>query len=76
MFSGRVAFGLVEGEIPPYKTHIHARKAHARRRCRVTDRVHVMLEHGDRALLREAGNGTPGRSQSVRFIIDGAKFRL
>ena len=62
-----MTFGLVGGEIPPCKTHIHARKVHARRERRGSERVDVPLEQVDRALLREAGNGTSGRSQSVRF---------
>ena len=54
-----MTFGLVGGEIPPHKTHIHARKAHARRERRGGDRVDVPLEQVDRALL------TPERDSSA-----------
>ena len=63
MTSGR--FGLGRGEVPPYKTHVHARKVRARRERRGGERVDVPLEQVDRAILRGAVNGTSTRSQST-----------
>ena len=64
------------GVVPPHTAYLDARKVRECRWRRVGERVHVPLEQLDRALLREAGNGTPGRSQSVRFIINRARIRL
>ena len=67
---------MVGVDVPPHTAYLDARKVRARRRRRVGERVNVPLDHSDRALLREANNGTPRRSQSVRFIIDRARVRL
>ena len=76
MFSSGDVQGVVGGEVPPHTAHLDAPEVPACRWRRVGERVHVPLEQLDRALLREAGNGTPGRSQSVRFIINRARIRL
>ena len=54
MFSGEWRFGLGRGEVPPYKTHIHARKVRARRERRGGERVDVPLEQVDRAIFHGA----------------------
>ena len=56
MFSGEWRFGLGRGEVPPYKTHIHARKVRARRERRGGERVDVPLEQVDRAIFHGAPN--------------------
>ena len=69
-FSDEWRFGLGRGEVPPYKTHIHARKVHARRERRGGERVDVPLEQVDRAICRGAVNGMPTRPQSAWFMMD------